>query len=159
MGSSRNGIDVDETDLDTLIEHVNHQTKIFPDTTAYLCVLTAHTTAHTWTDWAEIVDSDDPVNTLSAAFASYPGHITGVQVEETSEAGTRFMFQISTTQSEAGSVAIGRVLTETNKLPTVEVARQNGALIAAGSTLYYRTMCATANEQAITVHFRYFLHS
>lgn len=157
MSLKRNGIDVDEIDGETLVLHENHTTVVFPASTEFTCVLTAHADAHTWTDWAEIADSDDPANTLSAVFASYAGHIAAMCVEEADEAGTRFMVEISHGASRV-VISRNRVLTETNKLPTAQVERFRGALVPAGATVYYRAMCATAAAKTITVHFRCFLH-
>lgn len=157
MSIARDGVDVDEIDGETLILHENHTTAIFPATTEFVCVLTAHATAHTWTDWVEIEDSDDPANALSDVFASYAGHISAMCVEEASEAGTRFMLEISYGASNV-IVSRNRILTETNKHPTAQVERFRGALIPAGETVYYRAMSATATAPTVTVHFRCFLH-
>jgi len=157
MANARNGVDVDEIDGETIIEHENHTTAIFPDTTAYTCILTAHATAHTFTEWAEIVDSDDPANSLSDVFASYPGHITAMLVEEASVASALFMVEIAYGASYT-IVSRSRVLTETNKLPTGQIGRFRGALIPAGETVYYRVMSSEATAPTITVHFRAYLH-
>ncbi|HUV82850.1 MAG TPA: hypothetical protein VMW53_07245 [archaeon] len=144
-------------DSELLVEHENHATVIFPESTANLCILTAHADANTWTGWTEIADDQGVPVLLSSKFATYPGHITAMLVEETNQDATRFMIEISYGASKT-IISRHRVLTETNKLPTAQSPRVRGALIPAGETVYYRAMCATAAAKTLNVHFRYFLH-
>lgn len=141
-----------------LIEYTNHTAAIFPEATNLDCVLTAHANANTWSTWTEIVDTTGTPVTLSSKFASNVGHITGMLVEDTSQADTRFMAEIAHSGSKT-IVSRHRILTETNKLSTAQIAKVRGAEIPAGETIYYRLMCETAGSKTVTVHFRYFLHS
>jgi len=140
--------------IENLYEHVEHETHIFPDTTQYACVLTAGD-ANTWTSWVEIADENSV--TLSSKFASKRGHITAMLVEESDQANTRFVVEITYGASKV-IVSTHRVQTEDKKYPTDQVTRERGAEIPAGETVYYRAMCETAGGKTINVHFRYFLH-
>ena len=137
-------------------EAIDHTTAIFPAATNLTCTLTADVNANEWEDWVEIVDG--AAATLSAAFAANAGHISALVVEETDQIATRFMVEISYGASKT-IVSRQRVLTEDKKLPTTQVERCRGAEIPAGETIYARTMCATAGNKTLSVHFRYYLHT
>lgn len=139
-------------ELEEIERHVTH---IFPDDTSVVCKLTADTEANTWSDYTEIVDTAGEPVSLSSKFASNPGYIAAMVVEDSDTASTLFMSEISYGASHT-IVSRHRVLTETNKLPTVESPRVRGAEIPAGETVYYRCMCATAGGKYIDVHFRYY---
>jgi len=140
-----------------LAEHITHTTAIFPEATNIDCVLTAHASANTWSSWTEIVDTTGTPVTLSSKFAANSGHISAMLIEDTDTTDTRFQIEIAYGSAKT-IVSRHRILTETNKLPTAEVARERGSIIPAGETIYYRAMCETADAKTITVHFRYFLH-
>ena len=70
-----------ETDsLETVGEEHHHLTKIFPEDTDEHLTFTAGGVANIFGDWAEIVD--DAANKLSDMFATSPGHITGILLED-----------------------------------------------------------------------------
>jgi hypothetical protein len=146
------------TNSELLIEHENHAATIFPEAPNLDVILTAHNNANTWSAWAEIVDTTGTPITLSSKFASLPGHIVAMVVEDTDQADTVFMVEVA---YSAAKVILGnhRVRTETNKRPTAQAERMRGVLIPAGETIYYRAACETAGNKTVTVHFRYFLHS
>ncbi len=138
-----------------------HTTVIFPDDTSVTCKLTAHANAHQWSGYTEIKDTAEPTPvSLSSKFASNPGYIVAMVVENSDTADTLFMVEISYGTDPDYTIVSGhRVLTQTNKLPTVESPRVRGAKIPAGETIYYRCMCATAGGNGgkyINVHFRYY---
>ncbi len=69
-----------ETDsLEFLGEAQTHVTDLFPASSANYVTFTAGGVANTHGAWAEIVD--DAANKLSTAFATSPGHITGILLE------------------------------------------------------------------------------
>jgi len=131
-----------------------HSTIIFPETTATTCSLASHADAHTWTDWAEIVDSG--AATLSSKMATVPGYIAALLVEDASIASAIFMVEIAYGEAKT-IVSRHRLQTETNKLPSDQVPRVRGAIIPAGETIYYRCMCELAGPNTLEGHFRYYL--
>jgi len=145
-----------EEAFEEIEEIERHTTRIFPEDTSVDCKLTAHADAHTWSGYTEIVDTAGEPVTLSSKFASNPGYITAMVVEDSNAASTLFMAEISYGASHT-IVSRHRVRSETNNLPTAESPRVRGAKIPAGETIYYRCMCATADSKYINVHFRYYL--
>jgi len=141
-----------------LIEHASHTPFIFPESTANLCTLTAHASANTWTDWAEIADNQGTPVTLSSKFAAYPGHLTAMLVEEENQASTLYMVEAAYGASKT-VVCRCRLQSEISLVSPTQIPRGRGSLIPAGETLYYRAMCETAGSKTLQVSFRYFLHS
>lgn len=135
-----------------------HSTLIFPTTTAYICTLTAHTAAHTWSAWAEVADSDDPVNTLSAEFASLPGHITAMVTHVADQDDTDYMVKLAYGDAKV-PIVMWRIHSATNKVSSSGQSTIRAVHIPAGETIYYSAMCMTAGEpgKTLIVHFRYFL--
>lgn len=142
-----------------LIETLEHSTLIFPDTTAYTCTLTAHTAAHTWSAWAEVVDSDDPVNTLSAKFASSDGHITAMLTHLANQDDTDYMIKIAYGDAKV-PIVMWRIHSATNKVTSTGQSTIRAVHIPAGETIYYSAMCETAGEpgKTLIVHFRYYIN-
>ncbi|GAG53560.1 unnamed protein product, partial [marine sediment metagenome] len=66
---------------------------IFPSDTNLTCTFKAHANAHTWSTWAEIVDS--ATTKLSDAFATEPGHITSIIIETVSDNTALYMYEIA----------------------------------------------------------------
>ena len=117
-------------------------------------MLTAHANANTYSSWAEVVDSG--AASLSTPFASNPGHLTALVVEETNTASTRYMFQLSYGASKV-HIAEVRIVSETNQIGVAQVEKISGAEVPAGETIYYRAMCETAAAKTANVYFRYFV--
>ena len=150
-------IDMDEK-IKAIYDALFHTSSIFPENTNLICTLTALDTANTYSAWAEIEDNTGGTTLkLSAAFATYPGHITVIQEEELSEIDTIYMLQIAwgaakniiTTQRFAGGT---RFQSPNN------VTRVHAPTIPAGETVYYRLKTATAVADTAKVHFRYHVH-
>lgn len=138
-----------------LIEH--HTTGIFPDDTSLTCTLTALDTANTFSAWAEVEDNTSGTTLkLSAAFASYEGHITSMVVESLSEINTIYLVELAYGDSKVPVLHL-RFMENDKEVPV----QQNRVLsddIPAGETIYYRMMCETAGATC-TVSIRYHLFS
>jgi len=150
------------TDTDVLMGYIKqiivencHETFIFPESTANVCTLTAHASPNTWSAWAEIADNQGTPDTLSSKFASVVGHLSGMLVEVTSVAGELYMVEIAYGDPKV-VISRHRVLSETNKLPIAQVARERPDIIPAGETVYARVMAETG-AATLNVHFRYHL--
>ena len=154
MAVQRNGVDII---AERLSDNILHETYIFPVTTAYTCTLTAHADAHTWSDWVEVVDSDDPANALSDMFTSKAGHVSSMVAHEASQDDTDYMVELSYGAAKV-HLSSWRVHSETNKVTSTGQSRVSGAHVPAGETVYARIMCATAAAKTLTVHFRWWLH-
>ena len=144
--------------IDDLHFFGQHSTRLFPEETTDICSIIANVLADTWSDWAEIVDSPGGV-TLSSKFASKPGHLSAMLIEDTSVVSSVFVVEVAYGTPKV-IVSRFRVQSETNKLPTEESPRVRSRHIPTGETIYYRCMCEAANDPAESVeaHFRYFLH-
>jgi len=143
------------TNSEHLVDVSMHTTTIFPESTANICVLTAHANANTWSAWAEIADNQGTPVTLSSKFAAKAGHITAVEVEGTNVASVLFMIELAYGEAKT-TINRLRFTSETNQIAVAQVPRLRGSHISAGETIYYRLMCATGAKTA-NVYFRYFL--
>ena len=144
--------------VDLLIEHASHTTATFPESTADLCILTAHASANTWSAWAEIADDQGTPVTLSSKFAAQPGHVASMLVEEEGQASTLYMVEVAYGVSKI-KIFSCRLQSELSLVSATQAPRGRGLLIPAGETIYYRAMCQTAGSKTLQVNFRYFLHS
>lgn len=142
--------------LEHLVDIEMHNTLVFPESTANVCVLTAHVNANTWSAWVEIVDDQGAPVSLSSKFAVNAGHITVMNAESTNVASALFMIELAYGASKI-SICRFRFTSETNQIAIAQIPRVRGVEIPAGETLYYRAMCATGGKTA-NVYFRYFLH-
>lgn len=139
-----------------LVVEMVHETYIFPESTANVCILTGHANANTWSSWAEIADDQGVPDTLSSKFASAVGHLSATVIEDLSATSTLYMVELAYGDDKT-IISRHRVLSETNKLPTMQVSRARASGIPAGETVYARVMCAAGGE-SLNVHFRYHLH-
>ena len=151
MATTLNGVNIIAEHLEDV--HM-HTTVLFPESTADLCVITAHADGDTWSAWVEVAD-DQPV-TLSSKFTSYAGHICAMVVEETNQASTLYMAELAYGASKV-IVCRFRFLSESNQIGVAQVKEIPGAEIPAGETVYYRCMCATAGSKTANIYLRYFL--
>lgn len=130
-----------------------HTSLIFPGDTNLTCTLTAAATADTFSAWVEIVDS--AATKLSAAFATYHGHITELSIESLSEIDTIYMVEISC--GAAGEVPLTAIrLAGGTKFDTPSpVQRLAMPAIPAGCKVWYRMKTASAVADTALVNFRY----
>lgn len=142
--------------MDHLQDMAMHDTALFPDSSEIDVVLTAHADANTFTDWAEIVDTQGSPVSLSSKFASYGGHITAMEVEETNQASTLYIIELAYGAAKT-VITRFRFVSDTNQKPVIGQARVRSCHIPAGETIYYRAMCETAAAKTANVAFRYFL--
>ncbi len=134
---------------------LSHVTSIFPAATNLTCTFTAHADAHTWSAWAEIVDS--AATKLSAAFATILGHITAILIETVSDDATLYMFEIAWGAAK-NLVTAGR-FAGVGKFQQAHIQDRFWAPhFPAGQLIYYRMKTETAVADSCTVHFRYHPH-
>lgn len=153
MAVQLNGVNII---ADHLITMGIHSTLIFPATTEFTCTLTAHADAHTWSAWAEVVDSDEPVNSLSTPFASNDGHVTAMITHDANQNDTDYRIQLAYGAAKVAITSWG-VRSGTGIVTSTGQSDVRGTHIPAGETIYYRCMCGTAAAKTLTVHFRYFV--
>jgi len=151
-----NGRDVD---IEHLTELGQHTTVIFPAATNLDCVLTAHASADTWSDYTEVADTtaETPI-TLSSLFASNCGHITGLVIESANQDDTHYMVELSYGAAHT-RISVWRATSGTAKISPTGNSAAKGPEIPCGETIYYRCMCETAAAKTVNVHIRYNLHT
>lgn len=134
---------------------LSHVTSIFPADTNLTCTFTAHANAHTWSAWAEIVDS--AATKLSAAFATEPGHITSILIETVSDNAALYMYEIAWGAAK-NLVTTGR-FAGAGKFQQAHIQDRFWAPhFPAGELIYYRLKTDTAVADTCTIHFRYHAH-
>ncbi|GAG89789.1 unnamed protein product [marine sediment metagenome] len=145
-----------ETDsLEFLGETQTHVTSLFPVSSANYVLFTAGGVNNTFGAWAELVD--DANNKLSDAFASSPGHITGVLIEDLNVKDKRYLFELAYGDSEVIILRHRFLAGDVKKLAAIQHVRIRSVIIPAGEKLYYRLMCETAGKTC-EVSFRYHAH-
>ena len=134
---------------------LHHPSVIFPSNTSLTCTFTAAATAHTFGEWAAIVDSG--ATGLSALFATEDGHISAILIETVSENDTIYEFEIAW---GAGKVPIGefRFAGETKFQAPNTTNRFWAHHVPKGQTVYYRMKSATAVADTCTLHLRVHTH-
>ena len=133
---------------------ISHVSAIFPSDTNLTCTFTAHANAHTWSAWAEIVDSG--ATKLSDTCAT-PMHLTSIVIETISDNTALYMLEISW---GASNVVITRArFAGAGKFQAAHIQDRFWAPhIPAGQLIYYRMKTETAVADTATVHFRYHCH-
>lgn len=145
-----------ETDsLEFLGETQTHVTGLFPVSSANYLLFTAGGSNNTFGAWAEI--ADDGANKLSDAFASAPGHITGVLIEDLNVKDKRYVFELAYGDSKVIVLRHRFLSGEIKKLAAVQHVRIRSVVVPAAEELYYRMMCETAGKTC-EVSFRYHTH-
>lgn len=141
--------------LRSIHDAIGHVTSIFPSDTNLTCTFTAHANAHTWSTWAEIVDS---VGTkLSAAFATSPGHITSIVIETVSDNTALYMYEIAWGAAK-NLVTSGR-FAGSGKFQAAHIQDRFWAPnFPAGQLTYYQMKTDKAVADTCTVHLRYHSH-
>ncbi|MBA7636006.1 hypothetical protein ES703_43619 [subsurface metagenome] len=134
-----------------LYHYTHHVSSLFPEDTDETVTLTAGGTDNTFGAWAEITDG---VNTLSSKFATKPGHVCAIIVEDVNQVDERYVLEIS---YGAAYVMIGRTrFMKSGVLVNVEHSRRIRSIhVPPGETVYYRLKCETLGKTAI-VQFRYY---
>lgn len=134
---------------------LSHVTSIFPSDTNLTCTFTAHADAHTWSTWAEIVDS--AATKLSAAFATVLGHLTSILIETVSDDAALYMFEIAWGAAK-NLVTSGR-FAGAGKFQQAHIQDRFWApRFPAGELIYYRLKTDTAVADSCTIHLRYHPH-
>lgn len=150
------GVERFRRQVEEIWEDLHHETGTFPANTNLTCTLAAHADQNTFGEWAEIVDGS--ANKLSAAFASYPGHIASMVVESVSEIDTIYQVEISY-GADYTIITRWRFAGETKFKNPAHQLRVRAVIIPAGEAVYYRMKSAEdGSADSALVHFRYFLH-
>jgi len=134
-----------------LYHFTHHVSSIFPEDTDETVTLTAGGTDNVFGDWAEVTDG---VITLSSKFATKPGHIVAIIIEDVNQVDERYLLEISW---GASKTIIGRTrFMKSGVLVNVEHSRRIRSFhIPAGEIVYYRLKCETLSKTA-TAQFRYY---
>ena len=135
-----------------LYHYTHHVSKVFPEDTDETVTVTAGGTNNTFGAWAEIVDNN--AVSLSSKFATSPGHICAIIIEDVNQVDERYTLEIS---HGASNTIIARTrFMKSGVLVNVEHSRRiRSTHITAGNTVYYRLKCETLGKTAI-VQFRYY---
>jgi len=134
---------VRETDsLEFLGEAHSHVTSLFPASSANYVTFTAGGVANTFGAWAEIVD--DAANKLSDVFATTPGHMCGVLMEDLSVKDKRYLFEVAYGDDKIIVMRHRFLAGDVKKLEAITFVPLRALIIPAGETVYYRLMCETA---------------
>jgi len=139
-----------------LIDENNHLTYVFPSVSNLTCTLAASATPNVTSAWAEIADSG--ATTLSSKFATYEGHITGIDIFSCDVADKMYICDIAYGSAKTVITSFSFISNATGKKVVPKLIRVRALHIPAGETVYYRMMCETASK-VLTVDFRYFLYS
>ncbi|TKJ25409.1 MAG: hypothetical protein CEE41_04455 [Hadesarchaea archaeon B3_Hades] len=130
-----------------------HVSSIFPEDTDELITVTAGGTNNVFGAWAELVDGT-PV-ALSSKFATDPGYIVSVIIEDCSVTDKRYFLEVAYGAAHK-VVGRSRFMKVLNKLNVGHQMRIRSIKIPAGETIYYRLKCETASATA-EVQIRYYL--
>ena len=89
-------VDMDQlqADMDQLRYEMEHDSEIFPDSTARIVEFTAGTPINTWSAWVEVED-DTPVTPIT--FSSKvigETHLSGILIEDLSDKDKRYELEI-----------------------------------------------------------------
>jgi len=138
--------DVEElqAEVDRLRLEMEHDSEIFPDSTARKVEFTAGTPADTWGDWAEVED-DTPVTpiTLSSKITRET-HVSGILIEDLSHKDKRYEMQIAWGDDKVRVLAHRFLTGEVKKLPAIQFIRIRAESISVGERVYYRMRCQEA---------------
>ncbi|GAH65019.1 unnamed protein product, partial [marine sediment metagenome] len=84
-----------QADMAELRLEMEHDSDLFPESTARVGPLTAGAPADTWSDWAEVTD-DTPVTPVTfSSKVTKETHITGMLVEDLSHKDKRYALEIA----------------------------------------------------------------
>lgn len=147
-----------QAEVDRLRLEMEHNSEIFPDSTARIIELTAGTPINTWSDWSEVED-DTPVTPIT--FSSKiigETHVSGILIEDLSIKEKRYELEIAWGDDKTITLR-HRFLTGdvAKKLPAIQFIRIRTASIPINEKVYYRMRC----EQALAtceISLRYHYH-
>jgi len=148
-----------DSENDTLHElgrSIIHDTAIFPDATDQTVTITGHANANTWSAWVEIVDAPGAVTFTSKI--TDDGHITAINVEDTSVSGKIWMLEVAYGAAKTMIARIRFVSASLGNLPAITGSRINSTHIPIGETIYARLMCSAGGEDCM-IHIRYHIHA
>lgn len=133
-----------KADLALLRLEMQHNSDIFPDSTARKVEFVAGTPANTWTSWIEVED-DTPVTPIT--FSSkivVETHITGILIEDLSNKDKRYELEIAWGDDKTRILVHRFLAGEVKELPAVQFARVRAERIPVGEKVYYRMRCEEA---------------
>lgn len=130
-----------QADLDQLRLEMEHDSEVFPDSTARIIELTAGTPADTWSNWAEIED-DTPVTPVTfSSKVTEETHITGLLIEDLSDSDKRYELEIAWGDDKTRFLVHRFLSGEVKKLPAIQFMRIRAESIPVGERVYYRMRC------------------
>jgi len=138
--------------LKGIFDAVYHVSALFPDNTSLTWTMTAHATAHTWSDWTEIADSG--ATKLSASYTTEKGHITAIEIETLSEIDTIYIYELAWGAGKT-VFARGRAGGGTKFHNPITTERFWPPNFPKSQLLYYRMKTATGVADTCTAHIRH----
>lgn len=140
QGNSNNEI------LQDLLKEEQHESFLYPDTTAEVLTLTAGAVINTFGDWAQLIPA------ISEAV-----YISSINVETASVIDKAYMVELS---YGADKTIITRFRTRVSlaNIGFIKVASVRADVVPKGEIIYYRMMCETGLA-TLTGHARYFYNS
>jgi len=146
-----------DSDLDSLHEMgkvITHESAIFPDATDLTVTITAHANPDTWSAWAEIQDSG--ATTFSSKVTG-EGHISAVNIEDTSASGETWMLEIAYGDAKTMIARVRFISASLGGLPAVTGVRVRSIHIPDDETVYARLMCSAGGATCM-LHIRFYIH-
>jgi len=133
-----------EADLDQLRLEMEHDSDIFPDSTARIIELTAGTPADTWSNWIEVED-DTPVTPITfSSKVIKETHMTGILIEDLSDSDKRYELEIAWGDDKTRFLKHRFLSGEVKKLAAIQFMRIRAESIPINEKVYYRMRCEEA---------------
>ena len=148
------GWDADSDTLHEIGRSITHNTAIFPEATNLTITIAGHANADTWSAWVEIQDS--AATTFTSKIIG-EGHITAVNVEDTSISGKVWMLEIAYGVAKINVARIRFISASLGGLPAITGSIIRSDHIPDDETVYARLMCSAGGEDCM-IHIRYYLH-
>lgn len=137
-----------------LLEEVQHSTLLFPDETDDYIRLYAGFPNNSFSAWTQLKSYNNA--TFSDLINNTAGHITGMMVENTEMASTRYIIEVAYGANKT-VVAQQRFYSDTVKLPTVQQTRMSTLIIPAGEEVYTRSKASNGSKYS-EISLRYHTH-
>jgi len=145
----------DRDTLEEVGEHIIHETKIFPEDTGHTITVAGHANPDIWSDWVEMAELPGGV-TFSSKVTSV-GHLTAVNVEDTSASGLIWMLEIAYGEEYILLARVRFISASIGNLPAIYHTRIRSLHVPSDELIYARLMCSAGGEDC-KIHLRYYLH-
>lgn len=139
--------------VEEIYQYSHHVSNIFPEDTDETCLIVAGGTDNIFGGWALLVD--DMAGHFDAVFATSPGHIVAILIEDCNQTDERYLLEISYGGSKV-MVARTRFMKSGVLVNVEHSTRIRSIHIPVGEDVYYRLKCETLSKTAY-IHLRYYL--